>query len=137
MAIDPALFVNLGVLAVTALLAYTGQRNKNDMNERIEKLRREIEKSYVPTTFDTERRQTILSRITENENEIKRNRESLHDLRGQFTQLIMGKLDRIESQLTDKVRHIANIENKLDSMDQLMHDFANRIQNIERSRRET
>lgn len=132
MSIDPGLAVNLGVLAVTALLAYTGQRNKNEVNSRIEDLRRDIEKSYVPAQFDTERRQSILSRIAENESEIKRNRESIHDLRGQFTTLIMGKLDRIETQLTDKVRRMANIESKLDSMDGAIHDFANRVHDLER-----
>jgi chromosome segregation ATPase len=130
--IEPSLAVNLGVLAITAILAYTGQRNKNEVNEKIEELRRDIEKSYVPTQYDTERRQTLLQRIADMESEIKRNRESIHDLRGQFTQLIMGKLDRIEQQLTDKVRRMANIESKLDSVDSLLHDFANRVHNLEK-----
>ena len=89
--------VNILVLVAAALLAYISQKSKNQINDKVEEIRRDIQRDYVPATFDAERRQTLTQRIAENEEEIKRNRDMYHRLNNELTALILGKFDRLDT----------------------------------------
>jgi chromosome segregation ATPase len=125
---------HIAVIVCGGFLAYVGQRNKNQIQDKVEELRKDFEELYVPEKVDTLKHENLTQRITHIETEIMRNRDGMHDLRTQFTTLIMGKLERIELQLNDKVRRMTNIETKLETLDELMHDLSDRMHDLERQR---
>lgn len=132
-------------LLITALLAYIVAQMRLQIARNISELKDEINKNYVPNEMDRERRGSLTLLLDEQQKELKEQRKRTHDLAGQFTTLIVGKLERIENQLIDKTRRMAHIETKLESNDELQHscqrellelkrcvqDVTNRLHNLE------
>lgn len=126
-----------GAVALSSMLlnwkfATTVSSLKLDFSKDIESLRKEFAAQYVPVPFDSERRQSIQSKVAELEGEVKKNRERIHQLANDFTTLLMGKLDRIDLQLLEKVRRMTSIETRLEALDEKLGDIAARLSGIER-----
>jgi hypothetical protein len=96
--------VTLGSVALNWRFASTISGLKLDFAEQLNKLRQDFGKEYLPVQVDTMRHQTIAERFGSIESEVAKNRESVHELRSQFTALVMGKLDRIEQKITELER---------------------------------
>jgi predicted nucleic acid-binding Zn-ribbon protein len=93
--------VTLGSVALNWRFASTISGLKLEFREQLDKLRVEFGKEYLPVQLDTMRHQTIAERIASIESEVAKSRESVHELRSQFTALVMGKLDRIEQKINE------------------------------------
>jgi chromosome segregation ATPase len=109
-------------------------QQKLEIKDELNRLQHELNKRYVPVEMDSLQHQTIAKRFQQIDAEIEKNRARIHDLSGKFTELIMGKLDRIEVQLQDKVRRMTNIDSRIESIDKMMHEFSNRILDMERGK---
>ena len=124
----------LGATVLNWRFAVSVSATKLEIKSEIDSLKRELTAQFMPAPLAIEQRASLTFRIDTLEEEVKRNRESIHTMNNRFTELIMGELAQIKMQLQDKVRRMANIENKLETLDTFMHDFA-RQRNEERDGR--
>lgn len=132
--------IAVGFLAICSLalnwrFASATSSLKLEFSKQLDTFKKELQVEFVPAGLAAIGERTTAQRIAALEVEVGKNRDRIHELSNHFQALIMGKLDRIEQQLVDKVRRMTNIETRLESMDSTLHDWSARILDMERTRR--
>jgi chromosome segregation ATPase len=121
------------------ILAFINLRAKAEQSaaglifsEKLEQLRREFGGTFVPVSVDSLQHASIHQRLEAAERLLERTRDSVHLMNNRFTELIMGKLDAMKNQLEDQSRKSDDIRDKFGAVEGMMHDFARRIEHLER-----
>jgi chromosome segregation ATPase len=102
-------------------------RLRDDLLRRLDGLRNE----FVPSKFDDERRNSERSRVEKLESEIEKNRDRIHEMSNQLQTLMLGPLNQIQTQLTDKARRMATYEAERRALDDQLRDIEERISDLE------
>lgn len=132
-------FLGVAALAVTLLMGYVILQIKVKLSDGLESLKEYVSTNYVPSPLDTERRMSIKQLMDNQNKEIEKQRDRTHSMANQVT-LLLAKMElmdtrllSIEQRLTEKNRRISNLENSTSTNNNLLHDFARRIEEVERN----
>ena len=101
MAADTASIISTSISGLSFLgvifLGYLNLRQKAEaalaqlqLANKVEEVRKEFSAQYVSEKFELERRQNVLERIEDIEDETKRNREKIHDIYNMSTAVQLG-----------------------------------------------
>lgn len=126
-------FINLRLKSEQQRGRLDQEQLRSQILDRMEQLKQEVTRQFVPLSVDVLQHTTIQQRMESAEREIARNRDSIHLMNNKFTELILGRLDAMKNQMDDQSRRIGAIQDKLDSQDVMLHDFARRVDRLERN----
>lgn len=104
-----------------------GKLIRQELANAIEKL----EVKFVPAQAADLQRTNLERRVEKLEDEITRNRERHHEISGKFTELIMGPIQKINDQLTDKARRMSAYEERERARDAQFRDVEDAIQELQ------
>jgi len=117
-----------------------GDKLREEVTKNLEAIRRE----FIPGNVAELQRENLVRQVEENRIELNKLRENLHTANNRMQELMLGPIQEIRTQLTDKARRMGGLEEKVAAMAEAVRDtedvaadLSRRFDHLERQRRET
>lgn len=111
---------------------------------KLDELRRDFSSGFVSTPIASEQQKNVMFRLENAEREVAGVRERTHMNAQAITQMgftigeVKAHSERVPTlldQMSDKARRLASVESKVGANEDMLHDHANRIHELERADR--